>query len=89
MDFTKLNSDELRDFEDALETFKASIEKRCDKMEDGISGCSKYMLDETSVDLLAKATQTINDIRSCLNPTILLLVKVRELIEEMEQGAAL
>lgn len=82
-DLTKLSLSELREFAEALETFKANIEKRCNHMENGMNSCSKYMKDETSQQLLRKSAQAVDEVRACLNPTNLLLEKIYALIRIM------
>ena len=88
-DLTKLNSSELRQFADALETFKKNIEERCDHMENGMNSCSKYMKDEISRQLLRKSAQAVAEIRECLNPATLLLEKVYEMINALESGSSM
>ena len=85
-DLTKLSLSELREFAEALETFKANIEKRCNHMENGMNSCSKYMKDETSQQLLRKSAQSVAEIRECLNPTTLLLEKVYRMIDILTSG---
>ncbi len=85
-DLTKLSLSELREFAQALETFKSNIEKRCNNMEDGLNSCSAFMSeDEVSKKLIEKARITLANIRECLNPTVLLLERVYRMISQMER----
>ncbi len=84
-DLTTLSLSELREFAEALETFKDNIEKRCRNMESGMNSCSQFMKDEVSKQLLGKAGQAVADIRECLKPTILLLERIYRMIEVMKE----
>lgn len=76
----------LREFESALEGFKQSVESRCNTLEGGIDGCSKFMKDESSQKALNEGKATCDRIRSCLQTTDRLLELVRRTIRQMDNA---
>lgn len=85
-DLTQLDYGSLKDFSDALETFKSKVIHQCDKMESGIVYCQSYMKDESSNQILQKANKVILDIRACIDPTIKLNQKILDIISVLETG---
>ena len=70
----------LQAFAQALEAFKTSVESHCSTMESGISTCQRFMMDANSQKALRDGQQICIDIRSCLNPTQMLLERVYNVI---------
>ena len=80
MSMTSMDLAALRAFEGALEEFKRNVENHCATMESGISGCQRFMQDASSQKALRDGQQVCVDIRACLNPTQMLLERVRRVI---------
>lgn len=88
-DVTRMNSQEIGDFIEALEEFKANVEKHCIMLEDGIDECGRFMNDAPSKKALLKGKQICMNIRDCLHPTILLLERLYDLERELNNGFTL
>ena len=80
---TNMDLQALREFANALENFKQSVEVHCSTLEGGISGCSRFMKDASSQKALRDGQQVCMDIRACLNPTEMLLERIRRIIQIM------
>lgn len=81
----KMSLTELRRFEAALNTFESDVTNNCNRMLQGISNCRSYMQkDENAKKALDRGEQLVTDIKACLNPTQLLLEKIREMIKQYE-----
>ena len=83
MNMTSMDLAALRAFQSALEEFKRNVENHCNTMESGISGCQRFMLDASSQKALRDGQQVCTDIRACLDPTQMLLERVRRVIAIM------
>ena len=80
---TTMDLQALQSFANALESFKQNVESHCNTLEGGISGCQRFMQDENSQHALRDGKQVCDDIRACLNPTEMLLERVRRVIQTM------
>ncbi len=81
---TNMDLDALKAFARSLEDFKQSVEAHCNTMDSGISGCQQFMKDASSQKALLDGQQICTDIRAALNPTQMLLEKIRSVIQYME-----
>lgn len=73
----------LQTFANALENFKQNVTAHCDTMESGIVGCQRFMQDASLQKALRDGEQICMDIKACLNPTEMLLERVRAVIQIM------
>jgi len=78
---TNMDLQALQSFASALENFKQNVEAHCNTLESGISGCQRFMQDDNSKQVLRDGQQVCVDIRACLNPTQMLLDRVRRVIQ--------
>lgn len=83
---TEIDLIALQSFAKALENFKYSVDTHCKNLEGGIVGCQRFMKDANSEKVLREAEQVCMDIRACLNPTEMLLERVRQAIYLMNSS---
>ena len=83
---TNMDLQALQSFATALENFKQNITSHCNTMEGGISGCQRFMQDANSQKALRDGQQICMDIKACLNPTEMLLERVRRVIQIMNSN---
>ena len=83
MSMTNMDLQALQAFARSLEDFKQNVESHCNTMESGISACQRFMQDASSQKALRDGQQVCVDIRACLNPTQMLLERVRRVINIM------
>ena len=80
---TNMDLQALQTFASALENFKQNVTAHCNTMESGILGCQRFMQDVSSQKALRDGQQICMDIKACLNPTEMLLERVRRVIQIM------
>lgn len=74
---------ELDNYINALETFKSRVERSCTNLETGMNSCQRHMLDEVSQKALQKGKKVAADIRECLKPVQMELVKLYEIKRQL------
>ena len=72
---------QMKKFEEAMENFRAKVEGMCERMESGIGGLSSFMEDPGTVRAMGKANKACQDIRAALNPTQMVLEKIKAAID--------
>ena len=83
---TEFDLRSLEKFADDLESFKERVKQICTKMESGIVYCQTEMKDEQSKAIMSKARATIDAIMKCVDPSILTLEKVKQLIDDIKNA---
>lgn len=83
---TNMDLQALQSFAIALEIFKQNITAHCNTMEGGISGCQRFMQDANSQKALREGQRICLDIKACLNPTEMLLERIRRVIQIMNSN---
>ena len=83
-DLTNFDLKSLETYYDQLEEFIKKVENSCAKMESGIQYCKNGMNDPQCQAILQKTDKVVQDISSCIKPTILLKEKVLEAIEAIK-----
>lgn len=81
---TKLDLVSLEKFKTELEDFIEGVKRYCRKMQSGIDYCRHEMKDEQSKTILEKSRMIVEHILMCVDPSILVLEKLKTLIDDIK-----